>query len=132
MPYIYGPSLDSKAKMTAMKEKSKAWQRLEAQHRRLAQELGRIGFISQGSVFARPQGTSGSRYQWSWKDPRQKTRSLTLSREQFAWLQAAIGRERQVEKILQKMRRVSHRILLKHTPEPSRRKPLSIKTLGLI
>ena len=75
--------------MTAMKEKSKAWQRLEAQHRRLAQELGRTGFISQGSVFARKKGGSGSRYQWSWKDPRQKTRSLTLSREQFAWLQAS-------------------------------------------
>jgi hypothetical protein len=115
-----------------MKEKSKAWQRLEAQHRRLARELGRIGFISQGSVFARKKGASGSRYQWSWKDPRQKTRSLTLSAEQFAWLQAALARQRRVEKILKKMRRVTYRMLLEHTPEPSRRKPLSIKTLGLI
>jgi|HubBroStandDraft_1064217.scaffolds.fasta_scaffold114833_2 hypothetical protein len=118
--------------MTAMKEKPKAWQNLEAQHRRLAQELGRIGFISQGSVFARKKGASGSRYQWSWKDPRQKTRSLTLSRQQFAWLKAALARQRKAEKILQKMRGISHRILLEHTPEPSRRKPLSIKTLGLI
>jgi hypothetical protein len=118
--------------MTAMKEKSKAWQKLEAQHRRLAQELGRTGFISQGSVFARQKGASGSRYQWSWKDPQQKTRSLTLSPAQFAWLKAAIARERQAEKILQKMRRVSHRILLENTPGPSRRKPLSIKPLRLI
>jgi hypothetical protein len=118
--------------MTAMKEKSRAWKALQARHRRLAQELGRIGFISQGSAFARKKGASGSRYQWSWKDPRQKTLSLTLSPEQFAWLKAAIGRQRKVEQILQKMRRLSHRILLEHTPGPNRHKPLSLKQLRLI
>jgi hypothetical protein len=118
--------------MGAMKEKSGALKKLEAQHRRLAQELGRIGFVSQGSVFARKKGASGSRYQWSWKDPQQKTMSLTLSTEQFTWLKAAIGRQRKVEKILQKMHRVSHCLLLKHMPNPIRRKALSIKPLRLI
>ena len=118
--------------MSAMKEKSRTWKRLAARHRRLALSLGRIGFISQGSVFARKKGTPGSRYQWSWKDPRQKTMSLTLSPEQFAWLKAAIGRQRKVEKILQKMRRVSHCILLEYTPGPNRRKSLSLKQLRLI
>jgi hypothetical protein len=118
--------------MTAMKEKSNALKKLEAQHRRLAEELGRIGFISQGSVFARKKGASGSRYQWTWKDPRQKTMSLTLSAEQFTWLKAAIGRQRKVEKILEKMHHVSRRILLQHTPNPHRRKPLSSKQLRLI
>lgn len=118
--------------MRAMKERSRDLKRLEARHRRLAQNLARIGFISQGSVFARKEGASGSRYQWSWKDPRQKTVSLTLSPEQFAWMKAAIARQRKVEKILQEMRRVSHRILLEHTPGPNRRKSLPLKQLHLI
>jgi hypothetical protein len=115
-----------------MKETASAWKRLEAQHRRLAKALGRVGFLCQGSVFARKKGASGSRYQWSWKDPQQKTLSLTLSREQFTWLQAAIGRQRKVEKILQQMRRISHRIVLEEMPGPNRRKPFSIKQLRLI
>jgi hypothetical protein len=47
-------------------------------------------------------------------------------------LKAAIGRQRKVEQILQKMRRLSHRILLEHTPGPNRHKPLSLKQLRLI
>lgn len=112
-----------------MKENSSTRKRLEAQHLRLAQDLARIGFLSQGSVYARKKGASGSRYQWTWKDPQQKTRSLALSAEQFAWLKGAIARQRKVDQILQKMRRVSTRILLEHTPGPNRRKPLSIKQL---
>jgi hypothetical protein len=115
-----------------MKEKTSALKTLEDQHRHLAQELGRIGFISQGSVFARKKGASGSRYQWSWKDPEQKTMSLTLSPEQYVWLKKAIGRQRKAEKILQKMHRVSYYFLIKQMPNPTRRKPLSIKQLHLI
>jgi hypothetical protein len=118
--------------MTAMKEKSSALAKLEAQHFRLARELSQIGFVSQGSVFARKKGASGSRYQWSWKDPQQKTKSLTLSAEQYAWLKAAIARQRKAEKILQKMHRVSFHILIKQMPNPNRRKPLAIKQLHLI
>jgi hypothetical protein len=118
--------------MAAMNKTSKAWKRLETQHRRLARHLGRIGFISQGSAYARKKGASGSPYQWSWKDPQQKTISLTLSPEQFAWIRAAIGRQRQVEKILQQMHRLSRRILLEHTPGPRRRKSMSINALRLI
>lgn len=115
--------------MTAMKKKRAA---LEAQHQRLARELAQTGFISQGSVFARKKGASGSRYQWTWKDPRQKTLSLTLSPEQFAWLKAAVAQQRQVEKTLRKMRSICHRILLEHIPGPRRRKSLSVKQLHLI
>ena len=115
-----------------MKQNSGARKTLEAQHRRLAQQLGRLGFISQGSVFARKKGASGSRYQWTWKDAKQKTRSLTLSADQFAWLKAAISRQRHLEKTLQKMRQISVRILYDHVPGPRRRKSLSIKQLQLI
>jgi hypothetical protein len=102
---------------------------LESEHRRLARALAGIGFLSQGSVFARAQGAAGSRYQWTWKDSRQKTTSLTLSAEQFAWLRKAIANQRQVNRILEKMRRLSKRIVMDHLPAPPRRKSLSIKPL---
>ena len=105
--------------------------RLQSEHRRLARTLAGIGFVSQGSVFARPKGAPGSRYQWTWKDSSQKTVSLTLSPDQFAWLRKAIANQRKVERILQKMRRLSQRIVVEHLPEPPRRKPLSIKPLNL-
>ena len=104
---------------------------LQAEHRRLARTLAGIGFVSQGSVFARAKGAPGSRYQWTWKDSRQKTASLTLSADQFAWLRKAIANQRKVDRILQKMRRLSQRIVLEHLPEPPRRKSLSVKPLNL-
>src|SRR6266446_2782042 len=105
---------------------------LEAHLRRLAQSLSRTGFVSQGSVFERKNKTSGSRYQWTWKDSKQKTVSLTLSAQQFSWLKKAIARSHSVENILKKMRRISHRVLLEHLPGPRRRKRLSIRSLRAI
>ena len=102
---------------------------LQSEHRRLARTLAGIGFVSQGSVFARAPGAQGSRYQWTWKDSRQKTTSLTLSADQFAWLRKAIANQRQVDRILEKMRRLSRRIVVEHLPAPPRRKSLSIKPL---
>jgi hypothetical protein len=118
--------------MTAMKQKRAAPAALEAQYRRLARSLGQVGFISQGTVFERKRPGSGSRYQWTWKNRKQKTISLTLSAKQFAWLKAALGRQRQMEKTLRQMRRISCRVLLNHVAGPARRKPLSMKQLGLI
>ena len=102
---------------------------LQSEHRRLARTLAGIGFVSQGSVFARAEGAPGSRYQWTWKDSRQKTTSSTLSAEQFAWLRKAIANQRRVNRILEKMRRLSRRIVMDHLPAPPRRKSLSIKPL---
>jgi len=102
---------------------------LESRLNRLAQSLARTGFLSQGSVFARKKRGSGSRYQWTWKDPKQKTVSLTLSAEQFAWLKSAIAQSRAVERTLNQMRQISYRVLIEHVPGPRRRKRLSIKTL---
>jgi hypothetical protein len=96
--------------------------RLEARLRRLARGLARTGFISQGSVFERKKRGSGSRYQWTWKDPEQKTASLTLSAKQFIWLKKAIAQSRAVEKTLEQMRRISREVLLNHVPGPRRRK----------
>jgi hypothetical protein len=103
---------------------------LEAEYESLAQRLAQTGFISRGCVFKRKGGGNGSRYQWSWKAPRQKTLSLTLSLEQYQWLKKAVAREKKLEQTLGKMRRISHRILLEQVPGPPRRKHLTIKTLG--
>jgi len=117
--------------MLSMKKKT-SLAGLETEYESLAQSLSQTGFISRGSVFKRKGGGNGSRYQWSWKDSQQKTLSLTLSLEQYQWLKEAVAREEQLEQTLKKMRRISHRILLEHVPGPARRKPLTIKTLGLI
>jgi hypothetical protein len=114
-----------------MRKKHPSLAVLESRLRQLAQSLARTGFVSQGSVFARKKRGSGSRYQWTWKDPKQKTASLTLSAEQFAWLKKAIAQSRSVERTLKKMRQISQRIVLEYVPGPRRRKRLSIKTLRL-
>jgi hypothetical protein len=112
-----------------MKRTSPQIDQLEVRLRRLARRLGRTGFISQGSVFERRKSGSGSRYQWTWKDPHQKTVSLTLSAQQFIWLQKAIARSRAVEATLEKMRQLSRRVVLEYLPGPKRRKSPKIKSL---
>jgi hypothetical protein len=105
---------------------------LEGRLHRLARRLSRTGFVSQGTVFERRQKGSGSRYQWTWKDPQQKTASLTLSRQQFDWLKRAIAQARAVEKTLAQMRQISRRVLLEHVPGPRRRKRVALKILRAI
>ncbi len=102
---------------------------LENRLRRLARRLSRTNYVSQGCVFERKQRAGGSRYQWTWKDPKQKTLSLTLSAKQYAWLKKAIAQHRAVEKILAQMRRITYQVLIKHVPGPQRRKLLTLKTL---
>jgi hypothetical protein len=46
-----------------MNKKPQKLAALEGRLRRLAQSLSRTGFVSEGSVFARKNKTSGSRYQ---------------------------------------------------------------------
>lgn len=129
---IYTASLDSQLKMTAMTQTFPVPPSLQRRYRQLARRLAEVGFITQGSVFERNrQSASGSRYQWTWKDPHQKTRSLTLSQEQYRWLKQALANQRQVEETLQKMRRITQRILLTAIPGTPRRKPLNTKVLPL-
>ena len=113
-----------------MKQPAAVPPKLQRQYRQLARRLAAMGFITQGSVFERRKDSaSGSRYQWTWKDPNQKTRSLTLSEEQYCWLKQALANQRQVEETLQKMRQISQRILLMTIPGTRRRKPLNTKLL---
>src|SRR5215204_2894342 len=115
-----------------MKEPAAVPPDLQRQYRQLARRLAAIGFITQGSVFERDKDSaSGSRYQWTWKDPNQKTRSLTLSPEQYQWLKQALANQRNLEETLLKMRQISQRILLTTIPGTHRRKPLNRKVLRL-
>jgi hypothetical protein len=82
---------------------------LEKEYRRLAQNLGQIGFIVQGSVFERKKGP-GSRYQWTWKNKNQKTESLTLTEEEYQWLKQSIANERALSKTLKRMRQISEQL----------------------
>lgn len=114
-----------------MKKNSQPGALLQARYDRLAATLAQPGFITQGSVFERPQGSIGSPYQWTWKDPRQKTRSLSLSKAQFDWLQRAVKNQRRLEKTLRLMRRISHRFLLQHVPGIKRPNPVTLSSLHL-
>lgn len=104
---------------------------LKDAYRRLRRRLGRIGYISQGSVQQRTVAASGrSGYQWTRKVA-QKTVSVALSAAQFEAMQAAVTNERELWKTIQEMERVSRRIIFASTPDTQRRKRLSKKVLGL-
>jgi len=104
---------------------------LRAEYRRLRQSLARTGYISQGSVQQRSVAASGrSGYQWTRKVA-QKTVSVALSQEQFEAMQEAVANERELWKTIQKMERVSRRIIFASASDTQRRKRLSRKVLGL-
>jgi hypothetical protein len=94
----------------------------EARYQKCAAQLSALGYVSQGSVYARPKGKPGSRYLWSWKNAKQKTESLSLSAEQYKWLKKAIANHRKAERILAELRQISRSALLKTVPGPIRRK----------
>jgi hypothetical protein len=58
--------------------------------------------------------------------------SVALSKEQFAWLDAAIRQWRQGQDTLKARQRLSRRVLFETVPHPPRRKQLGKKVLGLM
>ena len=105
--------------------------RLDACYAALRQELAGLGYLSDGSVYRRPAGRSGTRFTWSTK-VKAKTVSLALSEEQADWLEKAIAEHRRVKKILAEMRRLSRQIMRARFPDTDRRSPLNKKVLRLI
>ena len=103
----------------------------QSDYQKLRQQLGAIGWISEGYVQDRGPGAGGPCYQWTRK-VRGKTLSVALSREQYEWLRQAIQNWRQVQATLKQMQRLSRQILFATVPHPSRRKRLGKKVLGLI
>jgi len=122
--------IDSYASLFFM-SKSKATQTLPAEYQHLRKSLARIGWIALGSLLERSRpGQGGPRYQWS-RRVGNKTVTVALSPEQFAWLKEAITNQRLVWDALTRMQQLSARHALEKLPNPPRRKRLSKKRLGL-
>lgn len=102
----------------------------QSRYHRLAEQLGAVGWISEGYVQDRGPGAGGPCYQWTRK-VKGKTVSVALSKEQYEWLKAAIVNWRTLQALLKKMQRLSRQELFETIPGPPRRKRLSKKVLGL-
>lgn len=113
-----------------MKKTSRPPTRLSPAYRQLQRRLGRLGYLSQGSVFERAPNQQGSRYVWTRK-VQAKTVTVALSKEQYQWLRRAVANQRELERTMRQMQKLSRQILFETVPGVTRRKPLSNKVLGL-
>lgn len=103
----------------------------ETRYSQMRRQLAQTGWISQGYVQNRGPGAGGPCYQWTRK-VRAKTVSVALSKEQYQWLKAAIDNWRTLQAALKEMQKLSRQVLFTTVPNPSRRKRLGKRTLGLI
>ena len=103
----------------------------QSRYKRLQTELTNIGWISEGYVQDRGPGAGGPCYQWTRK-VRGKTVSVALSKEQYVWFKTAIENWRNIQQTLKEMQQISRQVLFRTVPNPSRRKRLGKKVLGLI
>ena len=104
---------------------------LPTEYVRLRRQLSHIGWIALGSLMERRRpGQGGPRYQWS-RRVGNKTVTVALSAEQFAWLKGAIANQRKVWDMLMRMQQLTAQYVLENLPNPPRRKRLSMKKLGL-
>jgi hypothetical protein len=104
---------------------------LPSEYQRLRRSLAQMGWIALGSLVERNRpGQGGPRYQWS-RRVGKKTVTVALSAEQFAWLKEAIANQRQLWDTLLRMQQLTANYALENLPNPTRRKRLSKKKLGL-
>jgi len=104
---------------------------LEANYAQLRARLAKVGWISNGYVQDRVPGAGGPCYQWTRK-VKAKTVSVALSQEQYLAMRQAIANWREVKEILEQMQMLSRQTIFQSLPNPSRRKRLTKKVLGLI
>ena len=100
-------------------------------YRQLQRQLAQMGYLSQGSVFERAPGQQGSRYVWTRK-VRAKTVTVALSEKQYLWLRQAVANQRQLNRLVQEMQKISRQVLFATVPGVTRRKRLGKKVLGTI
>lgn len=98
--------------------------------RQLQRRLAKIGFLSQGSVFQRKPGQQGSPYVWTRKVSG-KTVTVALSKEQYHWLRQAVANQRELDRIVSQLQKISRQVLFETIPGVPRRKRLAKKVLGL-
>jgi hypothetical protein len=101
------------------------------QYAQLRNRLAKVDWICEGYVQNRGPGAGGPCYQWTRK-VKGKTLSVALSKEQFEWLQSAIGEWRVMQATIKAMQRLSRQVLFETVPHPPRRKKLGKKVLGLV
>jgi hypothetical protein len=114
-----------------MKKTSRSKPGLFRNYPQLQRRLGAIGYISQGSVFERRPPQQGSRYVWTRK-VQAKTVTVALSKKQYHWLRRAVANQRQLERLMGQMQKLSRQVLFASVPGVRRRKSLDKKVLGLI
>ncbi|HWH69508.1 MAG TPA: DUF6788 family protein [Candidatus Sulfotelmatobacter sp.] len=114
-----------------MKHRSRSQSALARSYQQLQRRLGSIGYITQGSVVERRPPQQGSRYVWTRK-LQAKTVTVALSKDQYEWMRQAVANQRELERIMRQMQRLSRRVLFKTLPDIRRHKPLNKKVLGLI
>jgi hypothetical protein len=102
----------------------------QRQYARLCHSLGRLGYISQGSVQDRTarQG-GGAGYQWTRKVAA-KTVTVALTPQQFGQMEQAVANYRKLRQLLRQMESLSRSIIFQCAPHPNRHKRLSRKVLG--
>jgi hypothetical protein len=105
--------------------------RLEARYERLKEDLRGLGLIAHGTILERriprPRATAkdkpyGPYYQWTRKQ-HGRTRAVNLSASQAKAYAKAIQQHRKMEKLIEKMRDVSLKILDITTEGVKKRKP---------
>jgi hypothetical protein len=104
---------------------------LKAEYAQLRDRFKKVGWISQGYVQDRGPGAGGPCYQWTRK-VKGKTVSVALSKEQYEALKQAIENWRDLQETLKRMQQLSRLMIFQTLPNPTRRKRLSQKVLGLI
>jgi len=113
-----------------VKNVSRSHKPLPADYRRFQRRLGQTGYLSQGSVFERRPGQQGSPYVWTRK-VQAKTVTVALSKKQYQWLRRAIANQRELDRIVHQMQKLSRQVLFDTVPGVIRRKRLGRKVLGL-
>src|SRR5208283_1897812 len=111
-------------------QKDPAMSVAQREYDRLRARLGRLGYISQGSVQDRTSRLGGGAgYQWTRKVA-QKTVTVSLTSEQFTQMKKATANYRNLRQLLRRMEKLSRNILFTKYPHTARHKPLSPKVLG--
>jgi len=96
----------------------------------LRRRLGRLGYISQGSVQDRTaRRGGGAGFQWTRKVAA-KTVTVSLTEEQFSKMREAVANYRKLRQLLKEMERLSRRLIFQSAPHHGRHKRLSKKVLG--
>lgn len=113
------------------RKSTKSPDKLAREYTRLQQQLAELGYISQGTVNIRRETRTrdgktivlGPYYTWTRKQ-NYKTVTVSLSKEQYRWLDKAIKNQRKMDQILHRMQEISQQIVFETLPGVRKRNRL--------